>query len=164
MRRNEGFAMTPHNYRHLLLAVDFAPDREQVIARALHLRDLCGARLSLVHVVEYVPMAVEFMPLSYAGDIALPEDFALETALLETAQGQMDALGERIGVPTGDRHIQIGPVGHAIQVAAEELGIDLVILGCHGRHGFKALLGGTAKGLVQGLNCDLLCVRIPGET
>ena len=120
--------------------------------------------MSLVHVVEYVPMAVDFMPLTYVGDIVLPEDFALETTLLETAQGQMDALGERIGVPTGDRHVQIGSVGHAIQVAAEELGIDLVILGCHGRHGFKALLGGTAKGLVQGLNCDLLCVRIPGET
>jgi universal stress protein A len=153
--------MTQHDYRNLLLAVDFAANAEPVIARALQLRTLFGARLSLVHVLEYIPRAAEFMPMSYAGDIALPDDFDLEKRLLDTAQVQLDELGERLGVPPEDRHLQIGPTGHTIQAVAEELGTDLVILGCHGRHGLKALLGGTAKGLVQGLSCDALCVRIP---
>jgi universal stress protein A len=152
--------MTEHNYRHLLLAVDFAQDAEPVIARALQLRGFYGARLSVVHVLEYVPRAVEFMPMSYSGDIALPEDFDLEKRLLDAAQVQMDELCERLGVAPADRHLQIGSIGHAIQALAAEVGADLVILGCHGRHGFKALLGGTAKGLVQGLSCDVLCVRI----
>jgi universal stress protein A len=72
----------------------------------------------------------------------------------------MDELGERLEVPPEDRHIQVGPTGHAIQAAADELGVDLVILGGHGRHGLKALLGSTVKSIVQGLSCDVLCVRI----
>jgi universal stress protein A len=152
--------MAERDYKHLLLAVDFALDAEPVIERALQLRTSQGARLSLVHVLEYVPQTVELIPMSYAGDMALPEAFDLEGQLIEVARGQMDALGERLGVPPEDRHIQVGPTGHAIQATAEELGADLVILGSHGRHGLKALLGSTVKSVVRGLGCDLLCVRI----
>ena len=154
--------MSARDYKHLLLAVDFASDAEcePVIERAVHLRTLYGARLSLLHVLEYVPHTVELMPMSYTGDIVLPEDFELENQLIEVARVHMDDLGERLKVPPEDRHIQVGPTGHAIQAAADELGADLVILGCHGRHGLKALLGSTVKSVVQGLSCDLLCVRI----
>jgi universal stress protein A len=157
-------AMSEHEYKHLLLALDFAPDAEPVIERAQRLRGLYGARLSLVHVLDYVPHSVELMPMSYTGDLVLPEDFELENRLIEVARTHMDELGERMGVPPGDRHIQIGPIGHAIQATAEELGADLVILGSHGRHGLKALLGSTVKSVVQGLACDLLCVRIGERT
>lgn len=152
--------MSERDYKHLLLAVDFAPDAEPVIERAMELRGLCGARLSLVHVLEYVPHTVELMPMSYTGDIVLPEDFDLENQLIAVARGHIDELGELLQVPPEDRHIQVGPTGHAIQAAADELGADLVILGSHGRHGLKALLGSTVKSVVQGLSCDLLCVRI----
>lgn len=152
--------MSEQDYKHLLLALDFAPDAEPVLARALRLRGQYAARLSLVHVLDYVPHSVELMPMSYTGDLMLPEDFDLENRLIEVSRAQMDEIGERIGVPPEDRHIQIGPVGHAIQATAEELGADLVILGSHGRHGLKALLGSTVKSVVQGLTCDLLCVRI----
>jgi universal stress protein A len=152
--------MSERDYKHLLLAVDFAPDSEPVIERAMHLRALYGARLSLVHVLEVVPYAVELMPMSSPGDMILPDDFALENQLIEVARDQMEKLAERLTVPPEDRHIQVGPTERAIRAAAEELGADLVILGSHGRHGIKALLGSTVKSLVQGLSCDLLCVRI----
>lgn len=152
--------MSERAYQHLLLAVDFSPEAEPVIERAVQLRALYRARLSLVHVLDYVPQTVELMPLSYAGDMLLPETFGFESQLIDTARGNMDALGERLAVPPEDRHIQVGPTGHAIQAAADELGVDLVILGGHGRHGFKALLGSTVKSIVQGLSCDVLCVRL----
>jgi universal stress protein A len=156
--------MAERDYKHLLLAVDFARDAEAVIERALKLRTSCGARLSLLHVLEYVPQAVELMPMSYAGDMALPETFDLEGELIAAAQAQLDALGERLQVPAEDRHIQVGPTGHVIQATAQELGADLVILGSHGRHGLKALMGSTVKSVVHGLCCDLLCVRIQEGT
>lgn len=152
--------MSDRDYKHLLLAVDFAPEAQPVIERAVQLRTLYRARLSLVHVLEYVPQTVELMPMSYAGDVVLPEAFGLESRLIDVARGHMDELGERLKVPPEDRHIQVGPTGHAIQAAADELGVDLVILGGHGRHGLKALLGSTVKSIVQGLSCDVLCVRI----
>ena len=58
--------MTVPTYEHLLLAVDFAPETESVVERALQLRAQFQARLTLLHVVEHLPM-------SYSGDLVLPE-------------------------------------------------------------------------------------------
>jgi universal stress protein A len=140
-------------YRHILLAVDFAPETESVISRAQQLRDQCAARLSLLHVVEYLPMA-------YSGDLVMPEDFDLERELVEVAKRQMDLLGSRLGVPSGDRRIESGGTGRTILRIAEELEVDLIVLGSHGRHGLAVLLGSTARTVLNGAACDVLAVRI----
>jgi universal stress protein A len=152
--------MSEQAYKHLLLAVDFSPDFEPVIERALHLRDLHEARLSLLHVLEVAPHVVELVPMSYAGDMLPPEDFALEAQLIDMARDNLARLGERLEVPPEDRHLQVGAAGQGICAAAKEFGADLVILGGHGRHGIRAMFASTAKTLVQGLSCDVLCVRI----
>jgi universal stress protein A len=141
-------------YRHILLAVDFAPETESVISRAQQLRDQCAARLSLLHVVEYLPMA-------YSGDLVMPEDFDLERELVEVAKRQMDLLGSRLGVPSGgDRRIESGGTGRTILRIAEEIEVDLIVLGSHGRHGLAVLLGSTARTVLNGAACDVLAVRI----
>jgi len=147
--------MSDSAYQHLLLAVDFAPETESVVERARQLREECGARLSLLHVVEYLPMA-------YSGDLVLPDDFDLEQELLEVAKKQMSALGERLGVPEAERHIEIGGTGHTILRVADELAVDLIVLGSHGRHGLAVLLGSTARSVLNGAKCDVLAVRIKG--
>lgn len=147
--------MSDSAYQHLLLAVDFAPETESVVERARQLREECGARLSLLHVVEYLPMA-------YSGDLVLPDDFDLEQELLEVAKKQMIALGERLGVPEAERHIEIGGTGHTILRVADELAVDLIVLGSHGRHGLAVLLGSTARSVLNGAKCDVLAVRIKG--
>jgi universal stress protein A len=56
--------------------------------------------------------------------------------------------------------------GHAatlIQRHAEEHGHDLVVLGTHGRHGIRLLLGSTANAVLHGTHCNVLAVRVPGE-
>jgi len=145
--------MSTPEYAHLLLAVDFSPETEHVTARAARLRDECGARLSLLHVVEYLPMA-------YSGDLILPDDFDLEQQLLEVAKKQMAALGDRLGVAEAERHIEIGGTGHTILRVAEEVGADLIVLGSHGRHGLAVLLGSTARSVLNGAKCDVLAVRV----
>lgn len=145
--------MAISEYRHLLLAVDFSPETESVLQRALQLRERCQARLSLLHVVEYLPMA-------YSGDLVLPDDFDLEQELLEVAKKQMTALGERIGIAEADRHIEIGGTGHTILRVAEDLRADLIVLGSHGRHGLAVLLGSTARSVLNGARCDVLAVRL----
>jgi universal stress protein A len=140
-------------YEHLLAAVDFAPETECVIERAQQLASKWRAQLALVHVVEHLPM-------TYSGDLVLPEDFDLEQELLELAKKQMAALGERLAVPAKDLHVVIGSTGHAILRLAESLQVDLIILGSHGRHGLAALLGSTARTVLNGAACDVLAVRI----
>lgn len=142
-------------YRHLLLAVDFSAETESLVNRALALRDACRARLSLVHVVEYLPMA-------YSGDLALPEDFSLEDELLEIAQRRMLELGDRLGIPLPDRHVVAGTTTREIPRVAEDQGVDLILVGSHGRHGLAMLLGSTANSVLHHARCDVLAVRILG--
>ena len=43
----------------------------------------------------------------------------------------------------------------------ERLKADLIIVGSHGRHGVRLLLGSTANAILHGAKCDVLAVRIP---
>jgi len=145
--------MNARLYEHLLLAVDFAPETEIVVERAEKMKEQWQARLSLLHVVEHLPM-------SYSGDLVLPDDFDLEQELLEVAKKQMAALGDRLDVPIEDRHIEIGSTGRTILRLAARLEAGLIVLGSHGRHGLAALLGSTARTVLNGAGCDVLAVRI----
>lgn len=140
-------------YRNLLLAVDFAPETEPVVARAQELRERCQARLTLLHVVEYLPM-------SYSGDLVLPNDFDLERELVEVAKRRMATMAERLGVAAEDCRIEPGGTGHTILRVAKELDMDLIVLGSHGRRGLSVLLGSTARSVLNGAKCDVLAVRI----
>ena len=141
------------DYRHLLLALDLSADGEPVAARAERLRGRWGARLSLVHVVEYVPLA-------YSGDLALPEDFNLERELCAVARERLDELGERLGVAAADRHLATGSTWREVLRIAAEQGVDLILVGSHGRHGLASLLGSTAGAILQHAPCDVLAVHI----
>lgn len=152
--------MDTKSYRHLLLAVDFEPESEPVLARARILRELLGARLSLLHVLEHVPPAMEYMPLGFAGEVSAPDDLSLEEELMAMARRQIDTLGEQLGVPPSDRLIRVGPTGHTIDEVASEIGADLILIGSRGRHGLLGLFGSTAKTVLRSLACDVLCVRI----
>lgn len=147
-------------YSHLLLAVDFDPASDPVIERAARLRALFGARLSLLHVAELVTPVADYMPLGFSGDIATPDDLALEQELIQTASRRLDALGDRLGVAGADRLVRVGPVAPSIDDTAEELGADLVVIGSRGSHGFLGLFGSTAKSLLREIKCDVLCVKI----
>jgi universal stress protein A len=152
--------MSTCDYKHLLLAVDFEPESEPVIARAESLRGLCGARLSLLHVLEHVPPAMEYMPLGLGGEVAVPSDLALEEELISVARKQMETLGERLGVAPPDRLVQVGSAGAVIDDVAREIAADLIIIGSRGRHGLLGLFGSTAKSVLRSAACDVLCVRI----
>lgn len=101
--------------------------------------------------------------MSYSGDLILPDDFDLEQELLEVAKKQMAALGERMGVRAECRHIALGATGRTILRFASDLDVDLIVLGSHGHHGLAALLGSTARSVLNGADCDVLAVRIIEE-
>jgi len=150
-------------YQHILVAVDFEQESEVVVARAAQLSRLLDARLTLLHVVEYIPPAVESMYLGYSGEIALPDTKDLEDELMEFSKSQMSQLGEQLGVPEADRLIRVGATGRTIDTVAAELEVDLVIVGSRGRHGLLGLFGDTAESVLRRATCDLLCVKIHEE-
>jgi universal stress protein A len=45
---------------------------------------------------------------------------------------------------------------------AKQAGVDLIVLGSHGRRGLAAWLGSTAAGVMHRAACDVLTVRAGG--
>ena len=141
-------------YRQILLATDFSGHSEQVTARARDLAQKYVAELSLLHVVENMPI----------GDAAygpiVPFDIDLTEQMLEAARTRMATLGESLGVPEQRQWVEIGsPKGEIIRFAAER-GADLIVIGSHGRHGIGLLLGSTASSVIHHAECDVLAVRM----
>lgn len=144
------------NYQHILLATDLSAETELVLQRAVELQKQHGARLSLVHVVEYTGSI-------YAGEIPLPDDLDLDQRISEEAERRLRELGARLEVPQEACFVEIGVPKHEITRVAREQGADLIVIGSHGRHGLQLLLGSTANGVLHLSPCDVLAVRM-GKT
>lgn len=141
-------------YQHVLFATDFSEEALEVGARALDMAERHGARLSLIHVVEEVNLSAgyELMPLLPE----LPDD-----AMLREARDGLARLAEKLGVDDSAQWAISAPsTKEGILSAAQEHGIDLIVVGSHGRHGLALLLGSTANAVLHGAPCDVLAVRI----
>jgi len=140
-------------YQHLLIAVDLTEASEKVAHRALDLAERCGARLSLVHVVEYVPV-------DPAGEALLPPPVNMEDELMDAARQRLDALAGKLYLPDCRRHVVLGNIKTEVARLASENEVDLIVLGSHERHGLQLLLGSTERSVLSAAPCDVLAVRL----
>jgi universal stress protein A len=143
-------------YSKVMAAVDLTEETEDVLRRASELAEHYNAELSLLTVVRTINQA-------YGGfDVAaLSADAAMiERDLIRQAEAHIQRHGEALGVPQERCYIGHGNPSQEIKRQAEALGIDLVVMGTHGRKGFGLLLGSTATGVLHGAPCDVLTVRI----
>ncbi len=144
------------DYHHILLATDFAPESRRVGERAVELASRYGARLGLLHVVDYVP-------LELSNDMMLAEPVDVDGRLVEEARENLDRLAGELGQSDAQRWVVLGSTGPEIKRIAEEHGVDLIVVGSHGRHGLALLLGSTANAVLHGAPCDVLAVRVGVE-
>ena len=143
-------------YQHILFAADFSDDALRVGERAREIAQRCGARLSLIHVVEDINISLgggyELLPV-------LPE--LPDEALLREAREMLGELARRLGMEQAETGVINAPsTKEGILDAAREGGVDLIVVGSHGRHGLALLLGSTANAVLHGAPCDVLAVRI----
>ena len=138
-------------YKEVLVAVDLSDDLTGTLKAAVE-KVATGANLSLVHVLE---------PAYYYGMEpalgTLPPSF--EEDLLKRAKQQLDDAGSRFGVPSARQYLERGHAPTQILRLAQDKGADLIIVGSHGRHGWRLLLGSTANAVLHGARCDVLAVR-----
>jgi len=142
------------NYKHILLAVDFYENSETVTNKAEDLAKKYQAKLSIVHVVDSLPIT----DAAYGTDIPFNMDLTAE--LMAGAKTRLVKLAEKLGVPEDRLSLEMGSPKTEIIRIAEEKKVDLIVLGSHGRHGFGLLLGSTANGVLHHASCDVLAVRL----
>jgi len=141
------------SYQHILAAVDLDAHGERVLRHALGLSSLLKARLSVLHVVDFIPMD--------SGDALMIATPDLNLQLVDQARQQVVALCERCGVPPEAATVQQGSASNEIKRLAEETGVDLIVIGHHPRRGLAALFSHTDGHVVQRAPCDVLALRLP---
>lgn len=142
------------NYKNILLAVDFYEHCEAVANRANDLAIKYQAKLSIIHVVDSMPIT----DATYGADI--PFNMDLTTELMEGAKKRLAKLAEKLDIPKERLWLEMGSPKIEIIRVAEENKVDLIVVGSHGRHGLALILGSTANGVLHHATCDVLAVRL----
>ena len=141
------------NYQHILAAMDFSPESDKVVQRASESAAMHGASLTLLHVVE--PIYSGFVDEGY-----ISIDMNLEQDLIANAKRRLQETAQQFGLTDSNLLVEAGSPKHTVVSIAQELGVDLIIAGSHGRHGLQLLLGSTANGILHLAQCDVLAVRV----
>jgi len=90
-------------YSHILLAVDFSVTTDAVAERALAIGKMCSARISLVHVVEFVQMDL-------SNELVVPQELELDQELVALADKRLQELGDKYGIADSERFVSQGRV------------------------------------------------------
>jgi nucleotide-binding universal stress UspA family protein len=130
---------------NVLVAVDFSPVTQQVLATVRQIAATMPAQLRLVHVAPPDPAFVGYE----AGPAVVRGQVAAEH---RERHQQLQRLAEELraaGVETTALLLQ-GPTVDALLAEAERLAADLVVLGSHG-HGavHDLLVGSVSEGVVR---------------
>ncbi len=139
-------------YRRILVVVDLTDSSDIIARRALSIAEVTGAEVSMLHVVEFVPVE----PI---GETLLPA-VQIEEELIERAKERLAELAKRTGVALGSQQVAAGNIKAEIVRAAEEQRADLIVLGSRERHGLSILVNFTEDTVLHAAPCDVLAVRL----
>ena len=137
--------------KKILVPVDFSENSKKILDSASDIAGKFGAALSVVFVVQsfddYSGFFVPHMPVA-----------KFEEEMVQGAEQKMDSfLGGYAGV---EAKVLIGDVGEEVVRYAEEIGIDMIIMGTHGYKGLeKVMFGSVAEKVVKTAPCPVLTIN-----
>lgn len=139
-------------YDNILVAVELIESNDaELLSHAEYMAKEFKASVTLVHAVEHI---------GCYGAYGVGAGVEIERALIDSASSEMGLLGKKLGFPENKQIVKIGPAKFVILEEAERIHANLIIVGSHGRHGIRAVLGSTANGVLHGATCDVLAVRL----
>jgi len=146
--------------KKVLLATDFSDCAKTAQDYATEFADQFHAELHVLHVV----VDTSLMVAEYGAALTLPPDY------LEQLKSQAKHAVEKIVAASvkpggaGISAVRLGSPPLEIVKYAGEHGIDLIVIGTHGRGGFMhLLLGSCAERVVRKAQCPVLTVRPAGH-
>lgn len=140
-------------YKKVLVALDLAGPTKRILERARQVADH-DAEISVVHVLEPAYFLYGIEP----GPGTLPGGF--EQEILRNAQDSLTKACEPFQIDAAYRYLERGHAPTLITTLADDKGVDLIVVGSHGRHGWRLLLGSTANAVLHGARRDVLAVRV----
>lgn len=140
------------DYKNILLVVDLSEDSQIIGDRARAIAACYQSEITLLHVVEYVP--VEPM-----GEALLPT-VQIEGELVDRAKLRLAELAKKLSLSQSRQLVETGGIKAEIIRTAQRLHSDLIVLGSRERHGLAILLNFTEDTILHAAPCDVLAVRL----
>ena len=141
----------------ILVPTDFSPASDIALQYAIDMAERLGAEIHLLHVVDDASAAI-----AYPDGLYVPAMSELLDRLIGEASAQLQRSVERCrgaDVATS-REVLVNSPAQAIVQTAASRGIDLIVMGTHGRGAFAHfLLGSVAERVVRTAPCAVLTVR-----
>ncbi len=148
-------------YRRILVPIDDSAGSRAAADHAVRLAASLDAELIVVHVLEPLPSH------GYFALDALAYGDQLRSDLREAAQRMLDeaaATASEGGVEATTKLVEGVEPSRAIAEVADEEGVDLVVMGTHGRRGLgRAILGSVAEAVVRRASVPHLLIRQPDD-
>lgn len=146
-------AITMKTIKHILTATDFTAPSERAVRVATELATTYKASLTILYVFEN-PRGLYTNTALYSDDMVEP--------VLEDAESRLSELLSSISkeISEATARIRQGNPHEEILSAARESGVDLIVIGTHGRTGIaRAVLGSVAEKVVRLSPVPVLTVR-----
>jgi len=145
--------------QHVLVPIDFSATADRALAYAIALAQQLQARLTLLHVLDMTPVTMDEMTPGVAATYL----DTLETEAQRLLQASL-ARVQHAGLQGETLFVQGTPT-QMIMDTADEQGVDLIIMGTHGRTGLAhVFLGSVAEHVVRQGPCPVLVVRRAPDT
>ena len=158
--------------KHILVATDFSETAAAALAQGVALAAATGARLTLLHVIyaekinetllgldamEYLTRVISTPTEQAPYSPTLAMDQLRKTAEAKLAEAAASVSGPRRAIEPAIAEGR--PSDEVLAFAAKE-GVDLIVLGTHGRGAIgKALLGSVADHVIRQAECPVMVVR-----
>jgi nucleotide-binding universal stress UspA family protein len=132
-------------YEKILVAVDGSPTSLRGLDEAIKVAKAMGGRLMLVHVVNELVIAADYVPSVYYEPILISLRESGEKVLEQALR-----IARRADVPCEQKLVETLGARAADEIVkqAREWPADLIVLGTHGRRGLKRLAMGSDAELV----------------
>jgi nucleotide-binding universal stress UspA family protein len=139
--------------KKILCPTDFSEASKKAIALAVPLAEKFGAEIHLLHVVPPMPN----LEPSPTARFDVPE---YERLLRADAKKSRSVMANAIGTVKTHEIVSNGSAAEEILRAAEENGIDLIVIATAGLTGWeRTLFGSVAEKVVRRARCPVLTVR-----
>ncbi len=137
------------NYKKILFATDFSPASDAALHYATSLARDSGARLLILHVEE--------IPAPYAaGEMVLPAPLYPNPEI----RRMLEAVVPDDSAVRYEHHLVQGSPAEEIVSVAHQQGVDLLVMGTHGRTGLKrVLMGSVAESAMRHADCPVLTLK-----
>ena len=152
----KGGADEPSAFERILCAVDFSECSLAALGYAVSLADGMGARLTVVNVVEWLPVGDDLL-LDTSPDVTAYRVGAETTHRQQLHKHMAATAGSGREV---DELVTCGKPHHEILRIAAEQASDLIVMGIHGKNPIdRMFFGSTVEPVVRRATCPVLTVR-----